>query len=126
MVAMRIAVATSDGRSVCDHLARSSSFVVFEVEGGRVAGRSVRERGSDACGNHRTFVGILAECDAVLCGGIGQGAVDSLLAGGIRPLVLRERLSIEDALAKYLAGQLATSDERVCLCGPTHTHAEET
>ena len=117
---MKIAVATSDGRSVCDHLARSSSFVVFEAEDGRVAGRSVRERGINACGNHRTFLDLAEGCIAVLCGGIGQGAVDSLLSGGVRPLVLKDRPAVEEAVSQYLEGRLSTTDERVCLCGPGH------
>jgi hypothetical protein len=62
----RIAIATSDGVSVCDHLARS--------------------------GNHAAFVSMLNGCDAVICGGIGEGAAVST------------------------EGRLATSDERVCLC----------
>jgi hypothetical protein len=42
----RIAIATAEGVSVCDHLARS--------------------------GNHAAFVSMLNGCDAVICGGIGE------------------------------------------------------
>ena len=112
----RIAIGTADGVSVCDHLARSAAFVVFEIDNGAVASRAVRNRFSDKCGNHAGFVEILSGCSAVICGGIGQGAWDSLSARGIRPLVLATGMSIEDAIAAWLVGTLATTDERVCLC----------
>ncbi len=119
---MKIAIATSDGKSVCEHLARSSAFIVFDIEAGKAAGRTVRDRASEACGNHRTFVEMLEGCDAVVCGGIGGGAWDSLTAHGIRPVVAAGTHGVEEALELYLAGKLATTNERVCLCGPAHSH----
>ena len=112
-----LAIATTDGVNVCAHLARSTSFVVLTIENGLVSSRAVRSRAADQCGNHRTFVELLEGCSAVVCGGIGQGAVDSLEAHGIQPLVAAGALSIEEALERYLAGSLATTNERVCLCG---------
>jgi len=116
MKSTRIAVATSDGVSLCEHLARSSAFIVLLVEDGRVTSRTTRNRATDACGNHASFVEILDGCNAVLCGGIGQGAADSLAAHGIEPLVAAGKHSVEDAVDLYLAGKLATTAERVCLC----------
>jgi predicted Fe-Mo cluster-binding NifX family protein len=112
----RIAVGTSDGVSVCEHLARSSAFVVMETEEGRCVGRSVRPRFRDGCGNHASFIELLAGCDAVICGGIGQGAWDALVAHGVEPVVAAERHSVEAAAAMYLAGELQISNEKVCLC----------
>jgi predicted Fe-Mo cluster-binding NifX family protein len=112
----RIAIATADGVSVCEHLARSAAFVVLEVEEGRIVSRAVRSRESGACGNHKSFVEMLQGCQAVICGGIGQGAFDSLTANGIQPVVATGAHSVEDAAARHLAGTLATTGERVCLC----------
>ena len=118
MAVTRIAIATADGASVCDHLARAAAFVVVEVNSGVAGARTTRARGTEACGNHATFVEMLAGCEAVICGGIGQGAALSLAANGIRPLVSPAAAGtpIDDALRAYLEGRLATSDERVCLC----------
>jgi predicted Fe-Mo cluster-binding NifX family protein len=110
----QIAIATADGVSVADHLARSAAFLVVDIESGA---RDVRQRGTDACGNHRSFVELAAGCRAVICGGVGQGAVNALVARGIDCLVIRAPMTIEDALKGYVAGTLATTDERVCLCG---------
>jgi predicted Fe-Mo cluster-binding NifX family protein len=112
-----IGIATADGVSVCDHLARCAAVVVLEVENGAVISSSKRSREVDACGNHRSFVDLLAGCRAVICGGIGQGAVDALAAQGIESIVLAASLSIEKATAGYLAGTLIRTDKRVCLCG---------
>ena len=112
----RIAVATADGLSVGEHLARSASFVVMEVAEGKVVSRVVRHRENGPCGNHKSFVEMLEGCDAVICGGIGQGAFDALSACGIKPVVAAGSFAIDDAAEQYLAGSLATTGERVCLC----------
>ena len=116
MQSVTIAVATTDRVSVADHLARSSAFIVLKAEDGRVVSTTTRERKTDACGNHASFVEILDGCDAVLCGGIGEGAAQSLAAHGIKPVVAAAQHSVEDAVALYLAGNLATTTDRVCLC----------
>ncbi len=113
----RIAIATADGVSVCDHLARSASFLVFEIADGRVVTRAARDRGAGACGNHRGFAELAEGCRAVICGGIGTGAVNALAAHGVESIVLAERMTVEAALAGYLAATLVTTHERVCLCG---------
>jgi predicted Fe-Mo cluster-binding NifX family protein len=112
-----IAIATTDGVSVCDHLARSASFLVFEIEDGRIISRNVRARGTDACGNHRSFVELLAGCRAVICGGIGTGAANALAAHGVDSIVLAGAMTVDAALAQYLSGTLITTQDRVCLCG---------
>jgi predicted Fe-Mo cluster-binding NifX family protein len=109
-----LAVATTDGISVCDHLARSAAFVIIQIETGE---RTVRRRSDEACGNHATFVQMLQGCDAVICGGIGKGAADSLTSHNIKPMVLAQTQSIEEALTGYRAGTLKLTDDRVCLCG---------
>jgi predicted Fe-Mo cluster-binding NifX family protein len=112
-VANRVAIATADGVSVADHLARSAAFLVVDLETGA---RETRQRAADACGNHRSFVDLAAGCGAVICGGVGQGAVNALAAHGINCLVLAGPMAIEDAFHAHAAGTLATTDERVCLC----------
>src|SRR3954451_1162420 len=115
MQAKRIAIATADGVSVSDHLARSAAFVVVDLASGE---RTVRARGTEACGNHATFVEMLAGCEAVICGGIGQGAAVSLASHGIAALVAPSAAgtTIDEALLAWKEERLVTSDERVCLC----------
>jgi predicted Fe-Mo cluster-binding NifX family protein len=112
----RIAIATTDGMSVCDHLARSTAFLILEIQDGAIVSGTFRSRLTDTCGNHAGFVEMVTGADAVMCCGIGQGAADVLASNGIEPLVLDGPHSIDEAVQKYLDGKLALSDERVCLC----------
>jgi len=59
---------------------------------------------------------MLSGANAVICGGIGEGAADILAANGIEPLVIEGPHSIDQAVNQFLAGELALSSERVCLC----------
>src|SRR5438309_708286 len=111
----QIAIATSDGVSVCDHLARAAAFVIVGVAEGREVARSLRTRGAGACGNHATFVEMLSGCSAVICGGVGEGAAVSLAAHGVAALVAPSAVGrpIDDALRAWVDDRLATSGERV-------------
>ncbi len=116
MQIMTIAVGTADMISVSEHLARSSAFVVMEVEDGAIRSRTTRARGTDACGNHASFLEMLKGCQRVLCGGISEGVENLLAAHGIESVVLAGKHSIDEAMALYLAGNLATTTDRVCVC----------
>jgi len=116
MTNTRIAIATTDGISVCDHLARSTAFLILEIQDGAIVSGTFRNRPADTCGNHAGFVEMLAGADAVICGGIGEGAANALAAHAIEPLVLGEPHSIDEAVNRFLAGSLSLTAERVCLC----------
>jgi len=44
MTPTRIAIATIDGISVCDHLARSTAFLILEVQDGAITSGTFRSR----------------------------------------------------------------------------------
>jgi predicted Fe-Mo cluster-binding NifX family protein len=116
MTSTRIAIATTDGISVCDHLARSTAFLILEIQGGAIVSGTFRSRPTDTCGNHAGFVEMLSGANAVMCCGIGEGAADVLTAHGIEPMVLDGPHSIDEAVNGFLAGNLALCGHRVCLC----------
>ena len=116
MTPTRIAIATTDGISVCDHLARSTAFLILEIQDGAIVSGTFRSRPTDTCGNHAGFVEMLTGANAVMCGGIGDGAADMLATHGIEPLVLDGPHSIDEAVNGFLAGSLSLSNDRVCLC----------
>jgi predicted Fe-Mo cluster-binding NifX family protein len=112
----RIAIATTDGISVCDHLAHSTAFLILEIQEGAITSGTFRSRPNGNCGNHAGFVEMLHGANAVICGAIGQGAADALTAHGIEPLVVGDRHSIDETVNRFLDGSLTISGERVCLC----------
>src|ERR1035441_2303836 len=85
MEVTRIAIATADGVSVCDHLARAAAFVVVEVSGGVAGGRGTRGRRGGGGGEQRASPGKLGGGEG---GASGWGVRESRdlrgNAGGVR------------------------------------------
>jgi predicted Fe-Mo cluster-binding NifX family protein len=120
----KIAFATDDGRTISRHYGRARSFAVVTIEGGREASRELRPKANhaqfvtveaaaasgaghaaDGERRHRMMLGTCGDCDAVVVGGIGYGALGNLAAAGVQPIATRHDL-IDAALADWLAGRL--------------------
>jgi predicted Fe-Mo cluster-binding NifX family protein len=126
---MKIAVASSDGKEISPHFGRSSHFLVFDVEEGKVVGREVRTNtftahargecageGAHEHGehSHASIVEALSDCRAVLCYGMGWRASEALSQGGIKPYVLAKRCTPEDAVALFVEGKLPPAGGECC------------
>lgn len=121
---MKIAIPTNDGSTVSSHFGRSSAFLVFETGEGAVVNRELRPNAG--CGdhthgqkehehNHNGIVAVLHDCDAVLCGGIGQGALLALEAAGIRTILRGCSGTASEAVEAYLRGTLSSGGS-LCQC----------
>ncbi len=113
------------------HFGRSAAFLVFDVQQSSIAGREKRsnaglcshEPDHDAhgqgCGSgvhsHRGVVEALADCEVVICSGIGDGAGNALATRGIK-IVLADPGPAENAVAAYLAGTLVEASASSCSC----------
>lgn len=127
---MRIAVATTDGVSLSQHFGQSKGFVVFEVEGSSVVSRELRtscdtphnqgicnhEGENQPTHGHASALDLLADCGVVLCGGMGAGAAQSMMANGIKPVVMPGARSADDAVAAYLSGNFPLAEAGFCHC----------
>ena len=126
---MKIAVASSDGTHISPHFGRSSHFLVFDVEDGKISGKEVRSntftahaRGECAGGHHHdhgahshaSIVGALSDCHAVLCYGMGWRAAEALAHEGIQSFVLGEECTPEKAVTLFLDGKLASASQGFC------------
>ncbi len=130
---MKIAAVTENGTQISKHFGRARQFLVFTVEDGKVVEQELRDK--DACDDnphehdthvsqdtlqsgvsievgiasdldpHQQAVAIIADCDAVLAGGMGQGMYTNLQRVDVRPVLTRVG-SIEEALTAYLEGRL--------------------
>jgi predicted Fe-Mo cluster-binding NifX family protein len=127
---MKIAVASADGTTLSPHFGRSTCFIVFDTEEGKVIGRETRNNTHTAfakgeCSgehhehgqehSHAAVVNALSDCRAVLCGGMGWRAAEELKASGIQTLVVEGEATPEETVAAYLAGKLK-SNGRFCRC----------
>lgn len=94
-MALKIAVASSDGKMVNQHFGRAQQFLIFTInpDGSfkcceirhNVPPCNGREHGDDQMAR---AVAMLGDCRAVLASQIGRGARELLLSRGIQPLVL--------------------------------------
>jgi predicted Fe-Mo cluster-binding NifX family protein len=54
----------------------------------------------------------ITDCEAVICGGMGTGAYESMKQRGIRPIVT-DMKTIEEAALTYAKGELADHVEKL-------------
>jgi predicted Fe-Mo cluster-binding NifX family protein len=54
----------------------------------------------------------IADCEALLCGGMGVGAYQSMKERGIRPIVT-DIESIDEAIQAYVEGRIVDQTERL-------------
>jgi predicted Fe-Mo cluster-binding NifX family protein len=128
---MRIAVASDDGRTICGHLGRCASFVVFETEDGKITSKELRnnnftshatgkcdhnDKPGEGAHSHGDVIGALGDCQVVISQGMGRRIAEDLEKANIKPIITTE-LDAEEAIRDYLDGKLAHFPENACGCG---------
>ena len=130
---MKIAVVTDDERTLSQHFGRALYYVVVTVEDGRIVNRERRDKlshahlahephaeepgqphgfGPQAHNRHLQMTETIADCESLLCGGMGRGAYESLKARGIRPVVT-DIVLIDEAVMAYAQGQIVDRIEKL-------------
>jgi predicted Fe-Mo cluster-binding NifX family protein len=131
---MKIAVITDDGNTVSQHFGRAQYYLVATVENGAIIGRDLREKlshaqfsnephpaeqpgqphGMDPASHNRhlQMAEAIADCEALLCRGMGMGAYESMKTRGIRPIVT-DIASIDEAVIAYVEGKIVDQVERL-------------
>lgn len=91
---MKIAVASSDGKTIDSHFGRAYQFLVFLVENDGCRYLETRNN-SPACEGQthddnrlESTAALLADCQGVIVSQIGPGAVDVLIARRIMPFAI--------------------------------------
>jgi predicted Fe-Mo cluster-binding NifX family protein len=131
--AMKIAVITDDGKTISQHFGRAPYYMVVEIEGGQIVKREMRDKmghnqfsavgpeehhheqhGLDEASHnkHAMMAGSIADCQAVVCGGMGMGAYESMRRMNIQPIVTDLR-DIEVAAQAYIDGKLVDHTEKL-------------
>ena len=103
---MKIAV-TYDNGNVFQHFGRTENFKVYEVEDGKVVSAEVMN--SDGVG-HEALAWLLKDSgiDALICGGMGQGAQDALAEAGIE-VCAGASGDADAAVEAFLKGELVNT-----------------
>ena len=108
---MRIAVTYENGQ-VFQHFGLTKQFKVYDIQNGQVVDSKVLDTNGSG---HGALAGILKvlHVDALICGGIGGGAQMALNAAGIE-ICGGVKGEADEAIAKYIAGELDYSAEANC------------
>jgi predicted Fe-Mo cluster-binding NifX family protein len=129
---MKIALITDDGQTISQHFGRAPYYLVVTIEEGKEVQREMRDKlghnhfasqehavhnpnerhGFDTGSHnkHTSMAQTIADCEAIICGGMGAGAYESMRQLNIRPVVTDLR-KIDDAIQAYLTGSLKDRTE---------------
>lgn len=125
---MKIAIASNDLKRVTGHLGRCKSFIIYNVESGKITGKEIRQNtfthhsqgnhGEHSHGeghhhSHTTLVEALSDCEAVIFQSGGWRIIEDLKAGNIIPFLTDEKMA-DEAAEKYLKGELVEKLENSC------------
>ncbi len=130
---MKVALITEDGKSISRHFGRAPYYLVLTIENGQNVNREMRDKlnhnhfanephehqpgqphgfGAEEQDRHSRMAQPITDCEAVVCGGMGAGAYQSLQVAGIRPIVT-DLYDIEEAARAYMEGKLVDHTERL-------------
>ncbi|MFN2120956.1 MAG: NifB/NifX family molybdenum-iron cluster-binding protein [Anaerolineales bacterium] len=132
---MKIAAITEDGSTISQHFGRAPKYLVLTIEDGNIVGRELRDKlghsqfhdehghdhqesqgrhgyGPAAEDRHARMSEAIADCEAILCGGMGRGAYESMRQRNIRPVVT-DIQNIEEAAVAYATGRIVDHIEKL-------------
>ncbi len=129
---MKIAVITDEGKLISRHFGRAPYYLVCTIEDGRVTAKELRNKmghshfsdqansenpngaghGMDPASHnkHISMAEAISDCSAVLCGGMGMGAYESMRSLNIQPVVT-DLSDIDEAIQAYIDGKLVDHRE---------------
>jgi predicted Fe-Mo cluster-binding NifX family protein len=128
---MNLAVITDDGKTISQHFGRALNYLVLTIEDGKITQRELRSKlghnhlsgeaqhehhgeghGMDPASHnrHAQMANAIADCQVILCGGMGMGAYQSMAQLNIKPIVTEIR-DIEAAAQAYIEGKIIDHTE---------------
>ncbi len=131
---MKVAIITDDGKTISQHFGRAPYYLVVTIENGEVVNKEMREKmghshffaghdseeshgqgqghGLDSVSHnkHISMAETIADCKALLCGGMGMGAYESMRRLNIQPVVT-DLQDIDEAVQAFIDGKLIDHTE---------------
>ncbi len=129
---MKVAAITDDGQTISQHFGRAPYYLVLTIEEGKVVQREMREKmghthfseqhsaesasnegsgmDADSHNKHVSMSNAIADCKALLCGGMGMGAYESMRQLNIQPIVT-DISNIDEAVQAFIDGKLVDHTE---------------
>ena len=117
----KIGIAYEDGQ-IFQHFGKTPTFLIAETEGKQIISQEIVSTNGEGHSALFIFLSGLG-VQVVICGGIGQGARDALVQGGME-VIGGQMGSTEAALMFYLNGDLRDSGGGCCGHHHHHHHGE--
>ena len=115
---MKAAVVTDDLQTVSAHFGMARHYLVYDIEGGVVKGKEVRDKTGHGMGEHHhneggaaearlhnSMLSNVADCEAIIAAGMGRPMYASIAAAGMKPFITRIR-SADEAVKALIEGVL--------------------
>jgi predicted Fe-Mo cluster-binding NifX family protein len=132
---VKIAIITDDGNTVSQHFGRALFYQVVTIEQGSIFNREMREKighdhfsttetgqqnhehahvghGQDHGSHlkHAQMAETVSDCQAMICGGMGRGAYESMKLLNVQP-ILTNLTNVEEVIKAYIDGKLVDHTE---------------
>ncbi len=115
---MKVVFATDDGLTISRHFGQALYFKVYSVENNAVVDVELRQKAHHAHGEHgheheegihpgQLMFESIADCQVLVCGGMGMPAYNRALAAGME-VYLTPESNIDVAIVAYLSGMLVS------------------
>jgi predicted Fe-Mo cluster-binding NifX family protein len=130
---MKIAAITDDGQTISQHFGRANYYLVVTVENSQIVNREMRDKlshthfanephtsssghahgfGPEEENRHARMAQAIADCQVLLCRGMGMGAYESMKVYGVKPIVT-DIVIIDEAVKAYLDGSILDHVDRL-------------
>ena len=125
----KIAVATNDQHTVTGHIGRCRSFMIVDIENGKIVNREMRENTfthhrmghehqhhhgqGEGHHSHHALIQGLQDCNFLISSGGGWRVVEDLKQNNIGTLFTDIRL-IDEAVNQFIRGELVNLDDLTC------------
>jgi len=131
---VKITVISDDGVTVSQHFGRAEMYVVLTIEDGQILTEETRPKvghgafmsqphadldaqgrhgfGAGAQSRHQQMAEAIGDCQALIAGGMGWGAQESLQQIGIE-VVVTDITDVRDAALRHARGELPNLVERL-------------
>lgn len=132
---MKIAVITDDGKTISQHFGRARFYRVLTIEGSNVVDSEMRSKlghqqfgelhhneeqqrdeshghDGEAQSKHQSMAEVISDCSALICGGMGMGAYESMRQVGLTPIVT-DLVDIDAVVQAYITGKLVDHPEKL-------------
>lgn len=127
---MKVAIASDDGKVICQHFGRTRGFAIFQIEDNKVKSKEwvpntitahAQGKGGNGGGaqhhgpahqhSHASILSALQDCQAVISCGMGQRLVFDLQNAGIEPI--RTNVTDVDQAVELYIQQVLKDDPNI-------------